>query len=131
MRNIRRIKKPAILFCLFLLIFLIPQAAFAGNVDDGHCVVGAPKDSTTWYFAEGCTRNGFNTYLCLGNPNVQGANVQITFYRGDGATVSRLVPVSGNSRTTLLVNDENAGIGFRDDVSGDVSIKVEDRKSVV
>jgi len=34
----------------------------------GHCETGTAAPGTSWYFAEGTTRRGFETYLCLANP---------------------------------------------------------------
>ncbi|MDY6794524.1 MAG: DUF362 domain-containing protein, partial [Actinomycetota bacterium] len=35
----------------------------------GHCVTGVGEPSTTWNFAEGSTREGFDEWLCLQNPD--------------------------------------------------------------
>ncbi len=35
----------------------------------GHDVLGTDTPRQEWYFAEGCTRPGFHTYLCLQNPD--------------------------------------------------------------
>jgi hypothetical protein len=70
--------------------------------------VVATPGAKTWYFAEGYTAAGFDTYLTLGNPNGVAATVQVEYLllSGSGAapqTVS--YPVAANSRSTIHVND--------------------------
>lgn len=91
----------------------------------GHDVVGAAAPAERWYFAEGCTRQGFDTYLCLANPNDGRAVVNVTYYRGDNQTEEKSgIEIPGRSRLTIPVHEGGRGIGRRDDASGDVSIKV-------
>ncbi|MEW6554173.1 MAG: DUF5719 family protein [Actinomycetota bacterium] len=71
----------------------------------GHCEVGSTSLSQSWYFAEGCTRSGFDTYICLQNPFAVDAVANLTFVLEDGTTVPQPVPVPATSRQTLRVND--------------------------
>ena len=41
---------------------------YNGAWSGGHDVLGAAAPQAEWYFAEGCTRPGFDTWLCLQNP---------------------------------------------------------------
>ena len=41
----------------------------------GHCTVGLPELSTSWYIAEGCTR-GFDEYVSIINPDSTAADVR-------------------------------------------------------
>lgn len=106
----------------FLILALVPLAQ-AGATDGGSCVVGSTTGSTTWYFAEGCTRPGFNTYVCLGNPNNAATNAHFTYFLGDGTVVSKDHQIASQSRSTVEVNSD-AEIGFRDSSAGDVSVKI-------
>ena len=91
----------------------------------GHSVVGASKPATQWYFAEGCTRQGFDTYLCLSNPGDAKATVTVQYFRGDNQVEEKAgIEVQPKSRFTIPVHETALGIGRRDDNSGDVSMKV-------
>jgi len=97
----------------------------------GHDVVGAKGPARRWYFAEGCTREGFDTYLCLSNPGGEKAIVNVTYFRGDNQAENKSgIEVPARSRFTIAVHDNNLGIGRRDDAGGDVSIKVESANGV-
>jgi len=90
----------------------------------GHNVVGSYTRSwgwfigegaaSRWYFAEGTTRSGFDTYLCLQNPNAVSGNATITYILGDGSTKSQNILLPATSRQTVKVNDV---IGPEKDVS--------------
>ncbi len=76
----------------------------------GHCVVGADAPSTEWYFAEGCTLEGFEEYLTLANPNDLPAVAQVTYLYQDQDPRTESYTVFPHSRRTLYVNRE-AGEG--------------------
>lgn len=80
----------------------------------GHCEVGSTSLAQSWYFAEGCTRPGFDTYICLQNPYAVDAVANLTFILEDGTTVPQPVLVPATSRQTLRVND---AVGAGRDVS--------------
>ncbi|MBN2028356.1 MAG: hypothetical protein JW854_16525, partial [Actinobacteria bacterium] len=71
----------------------------------GHCVSGIAAASRSWYFAEGCTRDGFDTWLCIGNPAAEAAIVYITFLDETGSTLQRDFLVAPASRLSLRVDD--------------------------
>ncbi len=104
---------------------------YAGAWAGGHDSLGAVSPQADWYFAEGCTRPGFHTYLCLQNPGDSPATVDIDYYCGDGATVTKRVNVGRRSRYTVAVHGEAEGIGVHDDVHGDVSIRVRSSLPIV
>ncbi|WP_458012365.1 hypothetical protein [Candidatus Solincola sp.] len=100
--------------------------------DDGHDSLGATAPASVWYFAEGCTRPGFNTYLCLQNPDpTRKAQVIIEYYCGDGQTVQKTVEVGPRSRRTVAVHGDAEGIGVHNNPHGDVSIKVHSEVPIV
>jgi hypothetical protein len=104
---------------------------YAGAWDGGHDVTGCASPSTEWYFAEGCTRPGFHTFLCLQNPGDSPAEVNIEYLCGDGANITRRVTVRERSRYTVAVHGEAEGIGVQDNARGDVSIRVTSRVPIV
>ncbi len=107
---------------IILLASYSPAPALAG--DDGHCVMGSTGSSTTWYFAEGCTRYGFNTFLCLGNPQDEMVEARVTYYLGDGVVREQGYSLSPLSRLTVPLHGAEGSLGYSDDIRGDVSMKV-------
>jgi len=80
--------------------------------------------STTWYFAEGYTGTGFETWLTLQNPNSVAATANITYmFRGGGTSV-KTKTIPANSRETV---DVNGDVGS----NKEVSIKVECDQPIV
>lgn len=55
------------------------------GLDGGHCSIGAPCKSNTWYLPEGRTAGEYDTYVLVMNPNSTRTHVKATF----------LVPVGG------------------------------------
>jgi len=98
----------------------------AGGWGGGHCEHGAVSASGQWLFAEGTTRMGFDTWLCLSNPQDTAATVRVDFMLGAGqgdnlASSYRLQP---RSRFTLRVNDAVSA-------ERDVSLRVTSDRPVV
>lgn len=50
-----------------------------GGIKGGHCSIGAPYASSTWYLAEGRTADRYDTYVLVMNPNSVPVNVKATF----------------------------------------------------
>jgi outer membrane protein assembly factor BamB len=84
----------------------------------GHDTAGAPYSAYRWEFAEGTTRNGYVTYLCLANPNNSDVEVTVDYIismdDGTKETATETIEVKGNSRYTV---DVNQAIGPEKDVS--------------
>jgi ribosomal protein L34 len=78
--------------------------------------------ATTFYFAEGTTRPGFDPYLCIQNPGSTDAEVTITYMLGNGGSESQAMRVPKNSRSTVAVKDK---LGSADDDAHDFSARVE------
>ncbi len=72
---------------------------------DGHNTIGATAPSREWYFAEGYTGCGFDTWILLQNPGAEAARARLEFMREDGAVVPLDVDVPPRSRRTVKVND--------------------------
>ncbi len=82
--------------------------------DDGHITTGAVSPETTWFFAEGTTRAGFEEWLCLANPGEEDAKVRITYRVSEGGSVSQNIAVPAGRRRTV---DVNAVVGPDKDVA--------------
>jgi len=82
-----------------------------------------PSRSQTWYFAEGCTDYGFETWVLIGNPSSEVAQARVTFMDDKGATFVRSFALAPNSRTTVNAADVAPG--------ANVSVKVDADKQVV
>jgi hypothetical protein len=65
---------------------------------------GATALSKTWYFAEGCTRAGFEEWLLLANPADAGVAATVHFVLEDGSAVPVTVDLPPRSRRTVFVN---------------------------
>ncbi len=82
------------LFLTVLLAFLVtPFAALAGNGEPAPDAQAAVAQAT-WYFAEGCTTPGFETWVLAMNPGDTAAHVNLSFYTENGV-------VAGPQNVTL------------------------------
>ena len=95
---------------------------YHGWCTGGSDVVGALAPSPYFYFAEGTCRPGFETYICIQNPELAPSQVRITYFKGDSTTQEQVLIVDPHSRMTVRVNDL---LGEGDDVAHDFSAKVE------
>jgi len=62
--------------------------------------------SSTWYFAEGYTGEGFEEWLTLQNPNDSALTAHVTYMFRGGSTWHRHVLLDAQSRQTVDVNSE-------------------------
>ncbi|MDY6793904.1 MAG: hypothetical protein SWK76_01285 [Actinomycetota bacterium] len=108
-------------FSSILLLAFILLAALAPAPADwmgGSDTAGMPDAGRSWYFAEGCSRSGFDTWLCLANPGDDAALLDIDYYCGDGETVTVTgLALGPHSRFTILVHEDGLGVGRHDDFS--------------
>ncbi len=79
---------------------------YQGMWDGGHNVMGAHQPEREWYFAEGCTRPGFNQWLCIQNPNDRAAQVKVGYMTEDGGLIAKEYGVGAHSRFTINVNND-------------------------
>ncbi len=104
-------------------------ASVAGWSSDYHSyadLIGGVGTGTTgaempFYFAEGCTRPGYETWLCIQNASAKDAEVTVTYMLGNGQNFDQQVVVPALSRGTVSVNDFVKGVT---DPYQDVSTKV-------
>lgn len=107
----------------------LPGGTQGGPWGGGHNTVGARYTAYEWEFAEGTTRPGFHTYLCVSNPNAREVEVTVTYITNqDGARDAKTdkVTVAANSRHTIMVNEavgEGKDVSFK--VSSGVPVVVE------
>lgn len=80
----------------------------------GHDNVGRPDPSNEFYFAEGTTREGFQEWLTLQNPNSGAANAELLFMMANGNSKKVSVAIDARSRKTIKVSDV---VGANQDVS--------------
>jgi len=76
----------------------------------GHDGKGVKAPAGNWYFAEGYTGGGFDTYVLIQNPSAAEARVRVTFTKPGGTAVERDYSIKANSRFTIPV-DGIEGLG--------------------
>ncbi len=84
----------------------------------GHDVLGVNSTATTWFFAEGTTRDNFEEWLCLQNPGNSDAHTTITYYTTSGQVINKSWTVKANTRLTVSANSD---VGANQDISAKVS----------
>lgn len=82
----------------------------------------APPPVSTFFFAEGTCRPGFDPYICIQNPGDVQAEVRMTYMAGDGHNTVQEISVDPRSRATVRCIDV---LGTADDPAHDFSSKVE------
>jgi hypothetical protein len=79
------------------------RAMYGGGRTWGHDSVGVSQPAENWYLAEGCTRNGFETWVLVQNPNDSAAEIEITYMTPDGAVEGPAETLPANSRKSYNV----------------------------
>ncbi len=81
------------------------------NRTGGSCSHGATSPQPAWYFAEGYTGQGFDTYLLVQNPSAQDAAISVELMGEDSSQAPASYPftVAAHSRFTMRVNDYMPG----------------------
>ena len=82
------------------------RSMYWGGRIEGHDTIGSDALSTGWFFAEGCTAYGFQTYLLLGNPSDQSVGAVIHYQFADGTTKSMSHQLDPHSRITVNAAEE-------------------------
>jgi len=83
------------------------RAVYFGYRDlgGGSAAEGAPDPAAGWYFAEGYTGGGFDSWFLLANPNPDKVTARLTFFLPDGSTRRVEVPLASRSRATVSVDN--------------------------
>jgi peptidoglycan/xylan/chitin deacetylase (PgdA/CDA1 family) len=104
---------------------------YHNTITGGHDIAGAESPREEWFFAEGCSRDGFDTWLCLQNPGEEAALYDIYYYCGDGAVEARRdLTLGPHSRFTIPAHEAGLGLGRFNDAHGDFSIEVRSSNGV-
>ena len=84
----------------------ITYASLARRVVSGcHDATGAVAPSRDWYFAEGYTAQGFDTFVLVANPGERAAAVEAEFMKEDASVVRHSFTVPPHTRHTITVDD--------------------------
>ncbi len=106
-RPVERARRLAVSIAAASIAFLAafspvrPGTALAG---DGTCGEASAEGSTTWYFAEGYTGEGFETWVLLANPGDFQASAVVSLILEDGTVTPVGFPLPPHSRRTVFVN---------------------------
>jgi len=82
---------------------------YKGHCRGGHVSGGTESPGTVWQSAEGTTRPGFDTYLCLMNPGKEDAWAEVDFICNPAGTITRRFSLAADSRRTINVEEEVGG----------------------
>ncbi len=86
---------------------------YGGGWDGGHCALGSVAAAADVMFAEGCTHDEFDEWLCLLNPGNSAVDVDVTYLTQEvGALAPKAVHIPAGARLTIKVND-HAGAGYQ------------------
>ena len=89
-----------------LLIWCVPSAGAAATTRAwAHDAAAVSEPSTTWYLAEGCTAEGFETWVLVQNPGSRAASVELTYMTGKGVSAGPKFTLAPFSRKTVDVAD--------------------------
>lgn len=75
------------------------------GIEDGTGEAGVTSASEDWYFAEGYTGNGFDTYVLVQNPHGEPARIKVTFNTPSGQSVVKKYTLKAHSRHTIHVDE--------------------------
>jgi hypothetical protein len=75
------------------------------GIKEGHNSPGVTTLGNDWYFAEGCTAHGFDTYFLLMNPSAQTADVTLTLLDDKGKSEDVALRIQPHSRYTVIADD--------------------------
>jgi len=96
---------------------------------DGSCAQGVTSPQASWYFAEGYTGKGFDTWLLVQNPGDQDASIQVDLMGENPSQPARSYPfdVKAHSRFTMHVNDflPGQGVSMQVQTTGGVPVVAE------
>jgi len=121
-RRVRRALGRTALSVLLLVALAPQQPARAENAQ-------APEDGSVslraWHFAEGNSRNGFETYFTLLNLSDEPAGVTANYNRDDGIRLTQWIGIEPHARLSLNANDVVGARAFGTSFFSDQDIVVE------
>lgn len=83
--------------------YLSPKSGFVAR---GGSIVMGNTPVEEWWFAEGCTREGYDTWITLANPSEAAVNAQILYIVEDGQEIVRNYLIEPNRRITVCAVDD-------------------------
>ena len=95
---------------------VVEHSIYWGGRRGGMCSNGVKAPSPDWYFAEGATHSGFETYILMLNPGTAAAHVSLQLMpSAGGKAATRSVLVPAGTRQTVKLNDvyPNADVSTR------------------
>jgi len=78
--------------------------SYHSALQGGDVEMGCKGTSTTWYFAEGTNRDGFEEWLTLQNPQAHKTRATVSLMLDDGRVLDYDYVLAPFSRTTITVN---------------------------
>jgi hypothetical protein len=76
----------------------------------GHNGAGVTATNTRWYLAEGATGPFFDLYYLIANPSATPTRVRVSYLLPEGPPIVKEYPVAAESRLTISVAGEDAGL---------------------
>lgn len=73
---------------------------------EGTDSIGVEAPSKSWYFSEGATAYGYETFLLLMNPTDKNATAWVTYMTPEGPVERKAVKLAANTRYTVNVSDD-------------------------
>ncbi len=96
-----------------------------GSGRAGHCTVGSPRASKSWYLAEGSTAWGFETWILVLNPGNNNATLMFKYFLEGGVPVVNETIVSPSTRLTVDVSNYLQHRDFSVEIVSDSPVVVE------
>jgi hypothetical protein len=85
-------------------MYFVYMGANGTLIFGGHNVIAASDPGTSFTFAEGTTRRGFEEWICLFNPGDVEASVRLIYMFSTGGTQTQTLAVGAHCRATIMVN---------------------------
>jgi hypothetical protein len=104
---------------------LVERSVYFDGGRGGDANAGTKAPSRVWYFAEGDTRDEFDTTIALFNPNAEPAAVKMQIIRTDGTPREESIPMPGFTRRTIHMDQLIPGARFSIRLESDVPIAAE------
>ncbi|MHB8895714.1 MAG: DUF5719 family protein [Candidatus Geothermincolia bacterium] len=110
-RSRRTIAVAVFVGAVLLILFAFSCGAEAATTTRAwaHDAAAVGTPSTTWYLAEGCTAEGFETWVLVQNPGSKAASVKLTYMSGEGVSAGPSFALAPFSRKTVNVADTLPG----------------------
>lgn len=87
-------------------LVVVDRTVVWGGGYGSHAESATDSPRTTWYFAEGATMGGFNTFYLLLNPGTTASDVTVTYLRANRPPRTRTYRVPAGARETVWVDME-------------------------